>query len=137
MEQMLRDACLLRGVHHNNVKSVAAVCVEPGLAPLLVYRFDNDCNLKIYLQLCRTAQVRQIRAMKTSTSQSVSQLERLHSKIAPTTSTTNSTNTECTCPLTYLQFHIQVCFYSRARTCLPSPQSVLTGFPNFTLTCSR
>lgn len=57
VEQMLRDACLLRGVHHNNVKSVAAVCVEPGLPPLLVYRFDNDCNLKIYLQLCRTAQL--------------------------------------------------------------------------------
>jgi len=57
VEMMLRDACLLRGVQHSNVKSVAAICIEPGLPPLLVYRFDNDCNLKIYLQLCRTAQV--------------------------------------------------------------------------------
>ena len=57
VDEMLRDACLLRGVEHNNIKSVAAICVEPGLPPLLVYRFDNDCNLKIYLQLCRTAQV--------------------------------------------------------------------------------
>ena len=58
VEEMLKDACLLRGVQHVNILSVAAVCIEPGLAPLLVYRFNNDCNLKIYLQLCRTTQVR-------------------------------------------------------------------------------
>jgi len=58
VERMLRDACMLRGVRHNNVKSVVGVCVEPrGPPPLLLYRFDNDCNLKIYLQLCRTAHV--------------------------------------------------------------------------------
>lgn len=59
---MLRDACLLRGVQHSNIKSVSGIFIEPGLPPLLVYHFDNDCNLKIYLQLCRTAQVRSVSA---------------------------------------------------------------------------
>jgi len=57
VEEMVRDACLLRGLQHSNIKSVAAMCIETGLPPLLVYSFHNDCNLKIYLQLCRTAQV--------------------------------------------------------------------------------
>jgi len=57
IEAMLRDACLLRGIQHTNIKSVISVCVDPAVPPLLVYSFHNDCNLKIYLQLCRTAQV--------------------------------------------------------------------------------
>jgi hypothetical protein len=57
IETMLQEACMLRGIKHENIKSVITVCFEPHLKPLLVYRCDNDCYLKIYLQLCRTSQV--------------------------------------------------------------------------------
>lgn len=73
---MLRDACLLRGVRHDNIKSVAGICIEHGLPPLLIYRFDNDCNLKIYLQLCRTAQVlRRILLVASSIALDINQLD--------------------------------------------------------------
>lgn len=50
----------LRGCHHRNIQPVLTCVLKPVNQPLAVYRFNNDCNLKIYLRTCRSSQVRQV-----------------------------------------------------------------------------
>ena len=57
IDVMLKDACLTKGIFHDNVCSILAACLDPDQLPLLIYTNKNEKNLKLFLAECKLSEV--------------------------------------------------------------------------------
>jgi len=58
VDMMIKEGSLTKGLRHPNINCVCASCFEPQyLAPLLIYPFLDEGNLKKFLQRCRISDV--------------------------------------------------------------------------------
>ncbi|XP_066266136.1 tyrosine-protein kinase RYK-like isoform X2 [Branchiostoma lanceolatum] len=52
---LLRESCMLRGVHHRHVQTITHACLDDG-RPMTVFPYLNHGNLKVFLKHCRASE---------------------------------------------------------------------------------